>query len=231
MDWKTAGLAHTLSFDLKVDGDFAVADPGTLRLLLRDNVGTVITGYDRVALDDPTTQLVSVTIPAEVNVIADVLFETRYATFEYQVNGRHLSHKIIYRLNNFIPLQALPEDVRGLLGAEEKELPDADIDLLESYLLLLAEHGDDFNEIVLHANWSVVLHAAIRVLPGLPAKMLQTEQFNNAESQRMKVNFSSLRNTLERQLEESLQATLGAPALPLPSLLVVSTPTDPVTGE
>lgn len=236
MDWTTAGKASTIRFDIQAYDEPAVPDAGSLKLTIRDNSGEIIAPYDDLALDDTIIDSVTVSIPASVNTIGAYLFESRYVGLSYTVEGVPYGEQKVYRLTPFLPIQATKEDVRSHLGADAREVPDADIDLVESYFLLVSEQGDGFKTALtsatmtgIQANKCIALHAAIKLLPALPAKLRQMEQFDNSEFQRMKVDFARLRQDLEVQLDENLREVMGT-TTSLKILLMVSNPADVITG-
>lgn len=237
MDWRIAGEDVVLIIETRLGGQFVIPDPGSLTLTVRDNGGAPISGYDQLALSDSTLSSTIVTIAASANAIdAGALFETRYVSLSYRVAGRPLSRYIRYRLSPFIPIQGTPDDVRALVGADQKELPDEDIDLVEAYFFLLNEQGNAFKDALssttaqgIYANKAVELQAALETLPGLPGKMSQMEAFNNAQRQRPKLDFEALRNDLQSRLQDALNLALSAETV-TPILFRVTTPVDVITG-
>lgn len=236
MEWRMAGRDSLFNFDILVEEEFAVPQAGSIKLTMRSGNGSIIAGYDRLSLPDTTLSSVAVTIPAAENNITASLFETRYLNLEYVVAGAPYEQNVVYRLTSFLPIQVRPKDVRALVGAEAKELPDSEIDIFESYLLLLESYGDAFSDAIssdtnasIHANRALALRAAIEVLPALPAKLRALEKFNNAEIQRQKINFKTLRADLEAKLAVELDTMFGGAGAST-TIFMVSQPTDPITG-
>lgn len=236
MQSRTAGEDQLFFVDILVDGEFAVPDAGSIKLTLRDNPGSIFTGFNAVAQVDTNLSTVLVTVPSAQNSIGSALFETRYVKLDYKVGGRPFSESFMYRLTPFLPIQSTERDVRGLVGADEKELPDEDIDLVKSYFILLDEYGAAFGTALtdstvggLYANQAIAIHAALEVLPSLQLKIRQVEKFNNAESQRGKIDFEQLKEDLQELLTRNLEQVFSA-NVTSQVVLMVSSPTDVITG-
>lgn len=241
--WTIAGDEVTLNLDLTFDGQFVQPDPGTVKVTLRDTDGLSFEGWLDKVLPDPMGTSVSLVIPGEVNTLQDSSeIEVRYVRLTFKVEGRPRAVNITYRISPFVPLQASPEGVQALLGATEKEVPASSIDVLAAYYKLMETYADTLGRGIkstkasanIAANKAVELQAALEQMPALSAKLMQSESQDNAMYTRMKVDLPALHRALEIQLAETLKAIGdsldGASQEAILSLMLLTTPTDVITG-
>lgn len=240
--WTTAGEAFTYHFDFTFNGQYVQPDAGSVKLTLRGPNGNPLVGWDHAVQPDPTTTGIDVTIPAEHNALdAGSAFETRWLTVDYLYQGKVCKIPFSYRLTPFLPITATPEGVRHRLGVTERELPTPYIDLTEAYHRLLPTYPEALPAALtgsglanLAANAAIEIRAALDQMPSLPGRMLQSQSQDNAEFQRMKVDFALLTTTLENQLAFELvtmaAALNGAVTETTLSSLMLTLPTDPITG-
>src|SRR5687768_15067284 len=121
MEWRTEGRDNTFHIPILLDGEFAVPDPGSIKLTLRGNDGAIVAGYDQLAQPDTGMSSVSVVTPAAVNGIGASSFETRYIIIDYAVDGKPCVAQKSYRLSVFLPTHVTAGVVRTFLGMDIEE--------------------------------------------------------------------------------------------------------------
>lgn len=239
--WKTAGEDVTINMDVLVDDQFAKPDTGTVLVTLRDNEGLIIPDWARRVMPDPAASVLTIVIPADLNMVGEGEIKARHLRVEYKVNERQYSRNLSYRLSGFLPLTTSADGVRARVGATRSELPDADIDIHGAYYslshgynpaLLRALNSADISAIF--ANNAVEIKAAIDCLPGLRQKILQSETQDNAQFTRMKMDMDRLSELLHAQLVVELagmnEVDSGVVGVTAFERFVLTAPTDIITG-
>ena len=231
--WFFAGENVTLNFDFKVDGEFVVPSSASWIFRLHNGVQ-----------DGVSTPLTGLTTSASIEILASrnqltvgSLYENRFVLVNFIHNGR--SHTLVqtYKLASFVPITAVPGEVRRLTGLVEGELPDQDIDLMGAYFKLFDAYGTDFsNQLVATtyknrlANEAIALQAAIDVAISFPLRVPQSVKSEDSQFIRTSsIDWAALEYGLRRQLQENLTAVISVEET-LPEVFSVATPTDPVTG-
>lgn len=233
--WFTANQNVTLTVDFLVDGDFVMPDTATITL--RDNAGAVIAGWDHIDLTPSGYTSTTVIIPAADNQIAvEKMYESRFAVIDFTVQGTAHQRMISFKLMDFVPMTATPADVRREFGLDESELPDADVDLPSAYFQLTNRFPLVFpaaltlgTHLTLSANLAIVLQAALNLVPSLMFRAGKSFKSEESQFQRNNADFEALRRDLSNRLATEL-ATLTETSSVAVSSLVLSNPTDPVTG-
>jgi hypothetical protein len=237
MKWFQAGEDLTFDIDLLADGIPVTPDGGTVKFTVRDQAGAVIAGLDQQPLTVQGTTA-SILVPAGANAIgADT--ESRFVSVSFIADGASRQQQRAYCLHPFIPLATDENAVRSLLGVSADELPDDDIELVDAYYALLV--GNPAVGAALPttgikrqmANRAIALRAALDALPSLQLRVFQNRTVENSTFGRFQnVSFAQLRADLTDELSAALNAVPDvATAASLPTLLVVSSPTDPVTNS
>lgn len=228
-----------LDVDLKIGNDFAIPDDGSLTLTVRGEDGAAFAGFDKLLLPDTALNHIAVEIPDTVNTLAagkDV--GTRYVEVAFTVDGKSGMVKVIYRLIKFMPVEVGPEQVRQALGISYEELPDSSVDLYLTYLVRAIRPSfvtalQSGTVAAMYANQVLVYAEALRLAPSLQARILKQEEKDNALYTRFTVNFDKLIVDLEAALtaaEAGLDAATGETELAGNAFLIVTQPTDRVTG-
>lgn len=241
--WATAGEDLTLHFNFTHDGQFIVPDNYSVMVTLRDNDGVTITDWSRAVQNHMGLTHLALVVPAAINdVPGGNALESRYVRVEYSYQGKVQTKSLSYRLTPFLPIQATPAGVRNRLGATETEMPDETIDIYEAYYKLLPGYRD-IMPVALKAkdasciavNNAVEIKAALGLMPGLSAKLMQTESQDNGMYARMKINFERLQELLEVQLADELLMMVEVSSGLITSvgggtLMILTNPTDVITG-
>ncbi|RQR63891.1 hypothetical protein DIE18_07095 [Burkholderia sp. Bp9125] len=242
MQWFQAGEDLTFEVELMAGGVQAQPDAGSVTYTVRDQSGAVLAGLDHAALDVPGTTA-QILLPAHVNgITAGNDTETRFVFLAFKTSGQSRQQQVAYGLHPFIPMSADADAVRGLMGVSVDELPDEAIDLIPAYYSLRADYGTDFtNALVVGdsrtrsaANRALAARAAIDALPSFQLRLVQSKQVENSNFSRWDwVDLDKLKEDLTTQLGASLAQlsdTLARTVAVTPTIFVVSSPTDPVTG-
>jgi hypothetical protein len=237
MKWFQAGEDLTFDIDLLADGLPVTPDAGTATVTVRDQAGAVIAGLDHQPLTVQGTTA-SISVPAGANEIGSET-ESRFVTLSFIAGGQSRQQRASYCLHPFIPLATDENAVRSLLGVSADELPDADIELVPAYYALLADNSAVGAALPVAgikrqwANRAIALRAALDALPSLQLRVFQSRTVENSTFGRFQnVSFAQLRADLTDALAAALAAVPAVTtAASLPTLLVVSTPTDPVTNS
>lgn len=237
MKWFQAGEDLTFDIEIIVDGVPALPDDGTVTVTVRDQSGTVLDGLDHKPITVPGTTA-SISVPAGANAIAGDT-ESRFVTLAYVAGGQSRHQQASYALYPFLPIEATEDAVRGLLGVSRDELPDDDIELVPAYFDLKADNGDAFANAFTasdrkrqQANRALAARAALDALPSLQLRVFQARTIENATFTRFQaVDFAKLRDDLTELMQLALNGVSANTTVTYPTLLVVSTPTDPVTNS
>lgn len=177
---------------------------GSVRYTIRDHNGEPFAGFNDVVIPTTaTTSMALINVPVELTEIASE-FEKRLIDV-YWVNQEGPGWKRIpIRLIPDLNLMVQPRDVRNLLGPNETELPDADIDLFTAYLLVKAEYEDIDIALIsggveeLYANQAIATKAALNVLPSLRLRVARQQSDGRVAFQRNKLeSLDELRAELE----------------------------------
>lgn len=232
MKWVQSGADLSVSIPFLVEGEFVTPDTGSITLTFRGADGTVISGllnFPLPTVASGTVQLISTVpgdtsfsnmalqIPAALNQVATGDFESRYVIIRYRAQGSTQEFKTAYNLHPFLPIQATEEDVRSWVGAKYQELPDSEIDLVSNFFSLKSSLGNNFTDALnasglasISANKVLSLTTALKLLPGLPAKLTKLETSSNASIQRNRIDFEALRSDLEAELAQALNEMISA---------------------
>lgn len=231
-----AGQSCSIAVDFIVDGDFAVPDTGTVTYTVRDHSGSPVSGQTSVPVTtDGTTTRINVTIPQAVNEITRTI-EKRSLIVQYQVVGVPYQIVTHYRLSVWLNHTVTATDVRFYLGVKPHELPDEAIDLVSAYFDVNSE-VEDLSEALtgdmaesLAANDAILYRAAIKVIPSLQLAANMSEQVDlNVVSRFDSVDWDRVMRDTTNLYASVIRVLTGEVEI-IPPMMVVSQPTDPVTG-
>lgn len=236
-NWNLSGQALSLYLEFKKDGEFVQPDPGSLYLTIRNHQGAPISGFNKAIQPNVNGTTLLLNIPDTVNVVSSGR-ETRFVRMDFTYGGLPLFIETRYKLTSFIPITAMPSDVRNLLGVREKELKDEEVDLYEAYfkltsvapaLLTALQASDDRS---MYANRAIALKAAIDLIPSMPVRTLKEESLNNASAIRASIDWELLAAQLSGQLSDSLDLIVENAVVDVSfsPIFMVTSPTDPVTN-
>lgn len=224
--------------------EFASGSPtGAFSYSVRDDDGTIVNGLENVIVPIGIGMISArIDIPASANTVSKPVFETRTISWNYPtasgtVNGSHS-----YVLQRSIPFPATPEGVRQLLGVTEKEVPDERIDVLGAYLrfrkplttpdaalLPFITSGDADSYTITRAIEAV---AALELLPTLQISIARRfDSGTNSYERWNRIDWDALAAKLEGMVYEATILVEPTLELAINPILVLSTRTDPLTGE
>lgn len=239
MQYRLLGEPATFTIDFKVDGEFVVPDESSVFLRVRDGQGLPYPQYDKVLLAGVSSTTTQVEIEASVQTGLDS-FMTRILTVYFDYQGREYSVNIPYVVYSFVPLTVTEDNVRSLVGAEYREIPDSDIDIIGRYRILVQLHGSTFTDALRNdsisnrANLALAYFTALSLIPQLRSRLLSRERNDTSEFERFKVDFDKLEAMLIAQFQSEMAAVLDLSGVSGGStdysLMIVTTPTDPVTN-
>lgn len=234
--WSTAGEDVNFLIEYIVDGDFVIPDSATATV--RNDGGTPVAGLTDVPLAVDTTTA-TLTIPAAENsVAAGANFETRYITVKFVAAGKTHNRTFFYKVAPFLPLTVTPDDVRRELGLDSSEAPDKDIDILSAYVLLRVDYGQPIedalvggSEKTIAVNKAIAVKAALELVNGLVFRAAVKIKAEDSAIERMsEFDVNEIRIRLGQRLSKFLGVVQGE-AEDGTAILVLSTPTDAITGE
>lgn len=216
----------------KFRGDYVIPDENSVKYTVYGKTGEAEADLtdQAVAISSSTG---SILVPASKNSITDEI-EYRWVVVTWTIDGRTFQDTYSYSLIPFIPISVDAYRVRSLLGVNQTEILDEEIDPIEGYLYLESSvkgaivAGGKASWI---ANEILVHQVALTFIPSLRLRVAQSVKTQNAEFARLgSINFDYLEQALIANIA-SLKAKLTGTDVVTVSLGVASTQTDPVTNE
>lgn len=231
MDWHFSDGDVTVVLDFLVDGNFVV--PESASYSLRGDDYAVLDSNASVTLVAGATSMIIAVTEANNGIGADD-YQFRYIQFSFVSDGKTYGGNYAYGLTPWLPVWVTAADVRARLSLSTDELPDGDVDLLGAHIDLVKELGTDYTDAAgseEDLNRALMLKAAIASSKSimLRARLLDEADDFIARRFNLQVDFNALQNSLQADLAEALAALTGAPAA-VPTILVVTLPTDAITG-
>lgn len=233
------GRDYAVRVPFLLGGRPVVADPGSVRYTVYGDGGAPITGLVDVGADVPAgAAAVVVTVPGSANQTARRV-GSRAVMVTFTAAGSPGFGSVSYRLAAPPPVWVVPADVRGLLGAARDEIADGEVDLVEAHLEVESAIGADVLAAALAsgdrpaflANRAVAHNAALRLLPSARARYAQSRTNGQEGFSRFRVDFDALEASLRQDYASALALVAGtSDAAGAPVLMVLTTPTDVITG-
>lgn len=232
--WVYAGIDVALTVDYLVDGEFVI--PTSALATVRDHAGVPIGSLTDVALSVASTSAV-LTIPGtNLTLAPNTAFAHRYIDVRFVYNTRTYHQRMSLKVTNFIPMTVTPEDVRRELGLDNLEVPDSHIDLVTAYLTLNEDYpvaaallATDFTAIA--ANQAIAVKAALALTDSLQFRVAVKAKAEDSSIDRMaEFDVDVIRARLGNRLASFLDLVEGVTAVETVPSIVLSTPTDPITG-
>ena len=227
-----------LNIILSQDGEPFIPDVGSVKYNLYDHTGTPL--ISNVAVETTTTTFsIQVTVPATDNVIASGRrFERRTIVVVAARGGKFHRQVVSYRLTPFLNHSVLPSQVRAFMGAQEKELPDEDIDLFAAYLMVEKDFNADRLTAALAsgttqelaANECIKLRAVLDVIPSMKQRIAQSETNGVIGFERPTMtDFGEVERAAQARYYSAKMEALGLTET-APTLILTTTDADPITG-
>jgi len=233
-----AGQDVSLVIPFKVDGEYVTPDEDSVSYSVRDAQGVLISALTNVSVTlTPGVTDTSITIPATNNT-KTLDFETRSVIVTFKVSGQTHNLTLAYRLSDWVNLFINGGTVRGILGLNEFELPDADIDIMAAYASLNDELGDTTLPDALTsgtikaqaANRAVALKAAIEQCTSIPMRAMRSERSGDTAYDRYpRRDWTSLERDLSAELELEVDK-FRVTTKDIPTTFLVGARTDVITG-
>lgn len=215
------------------------ADVGSISYNFYGHTGSKIRGP--VVMTAPAAATaISIPFPASDNSITSPhRFEKRTVVVTYASDGQSYTQTLTWRIIPLLPVWTTEDDVRALLGLNEDELLNDEIDLFSAYLRL----EDELTAATLttaltsglqaetSANTLLAVEAAIALIPSLQLRtpMVQADGGKRYERFRSVPDWRRIAHDLSEMRATLVAAVTGVDLVEQP-LAVFATPTDPVTG-
>lgn len=228
------GSAFSYKTDFVVDGE--LVSPTSAKITVQKNDGSATSVTD-VALsmqaDDTSASYV---IPASVNNTT-LPQEIRYITVKFTYEGVEYVINDLYFLRSSLLIPTTKADVRALVAMSTTELPDENIDLFYAYSELdsdlegtLASLISAGSLLIPKIQKALTAKAAFNSCQMIEMMYFQSEQADNTTYKRFsKVDFEALLARLDGIYNDALVEVTGTDTT-IPSLFIVATGTDVITG-
>lgn len=232
-----AGAAVTITVPFARDGEPFVPSAGAASWTLRGQDGVVLTTGALTGIADTSAQVVI--DAAQATITGGRIFEKRTLLVSAEHEGQPYRWAATYRIHAWLNLTADAGAVRSFIGCDESELPDGDIDLLGAYLKVVGKAGQAAVTTALasgtlleaQANTAVTAQAVLDVLPGLAQRLAKRETDGNRNIERFELDVVSMDLKARTALKDALEAVAVVDdTTTVPTIFVVATRTDPVTG-
>ena len=231
MDWHFSDDEVTVVLDFMVDGNFVI--PESASYSLRGDDYSILDSNSDILLSDDATSTIITTTSTHNNINVND-FQFRYIQYKFIFKGNTYSGNHAYGLTPWLPIWITEDDVRIRLSLSVDELPDRDINLLGSHIDLIKEFGTDYSDATggeEDLNRVLMLKTAIASSKSIMLRARMTDQADDFTTHRFnnQVDFEALQNSLQADLAEALTDLIGLP-VEIPTILIVSVPTDVITG-
>lgn len=219
-----------------------IPDTGSVTYSVWDHSGAPIVGLVDLPLSTgPTTFQYEITISAIYNTISSGrIFSRRTLVISYLKNGATAGITQTYRLVPNMNYTVSPRDIRAFIGINTNELPDEDIDLMATYLMVNNDFGGTYlqNALVsgtiseVYANDAIAMRTVMEVIPSLQARVAQSEKNGVMGYERLKIlDFSSLLAAAYARYFRNRDLVVAIGTIPIDMVLITTTQdADPVTG-
>lgn len=233
------GTAATLRVDFNGPLGTLSADVSSVSWRLFNTAGVQIGNTTSVA-NAAGVGSVSIEVLATNHTIdAARRFEKRTLVTTWKSGGKSYADRTTYRVIPLLNHSVTADDVRTLLGLNEDELQDTEIDITAAYFRFEEDATQAALETALasgtmsevRANRGIAADAALAIIPSMPIRTTQTQANGELRSERFRTppDFSALEATIRNQRSEALTAVASTETI-VPSLLVLTSPTDVITG-
>lgn len=230
------GSAAAVAFELQGPTGPLVPDIDSASYRVFDQSGSLLSGPITLITTDVTSRIVIPTAGAGNTITAPRQFEKRTVQLDWASDGRAYTLRQFYRIIPFVNMTASVSDVRALLGLSEDELADDEIDLFSAYLWVdtstpLASALASGTRLELSANRAIVCQAALRSVITLELRAAHAVEDGTQKFERFsKIDFNEIRRNIQAELSSAMTLLSGG-AVPLPTLVALVLPVDPVTGS
>ena len=221
----------SVGVQFRIRGDYVIPDEGTVTYTVYDSSGEAYADLTNQSGPDGSS-VGSIEVPASKNTLeGDVGF--RWVIVRWKKEGLSYQDTYHYALIPFAPVAVTPERVRSLLGVNETEVLDSEVDAIEAYLSLnetlrtALSFGGRTTWIV---NEILARRVALNLMPTLQLRVAAVLKTQNSEFQRLRaIDFRKLEASLMSDID-TLEAEVTGIASVTPVFGVGSNRTDPITG-
>lgn len=220
-------------------GEPFIPDVGSVTWSLRGHAGTLVPGYVDTPLSTGVTDVEKVlTVPALQNTITGTnFFEKRSVIVSALRAGRPWSSVVHYQVIPWLLHTVTPQSARALIGLDQYDLDDSEIDIFGAYLFMRNRLTDTVivaalsagTQVEARANRAIGAKAILDALPALSNRILKSKTDGTIKAERFKFDIELMRRTLQGYVDDAVFDALGDNGA---STLAYSfgTPTDVITG-
>lgn len=228
------GSAFQYKTDFVVDGE--LVSPTSAKITVQKN-GGVATSVTDVALSmDQDATSASYLIAGSVNNTT-LPQELRFITVKFTYEGTEYLINDVYFLKASLLIPATKADVRALVSMSTTELPDDNIDLFYAYSQLDTDLAGTLAGLITNGSTllpeiqkALIAKAAFNSCQMIEMMYFQSEQADNTNYKRFsKIDFEALLARLGRLYNQAIIDVSGTEST-IPSLFIVATGTDAITG-
>lgn len=234
------GGAYSVTFDLMVEGEYAPFDVGSTSYSIYDNSGAVMSGYSNVAITTEEGQnRLSIEIPSGVHTVGSgKTFEKRTVSLTTKYLDKTYNIRQSYYVTPYLNYTVTPKDVIILSGVRDGEILEPEVDLVSAYVRVANLMGSSTlttnlaagTILQVQANEAIKAQAALDLLTTIELKAFKKLGGDSLNYTRFDgIDFNTIRGNLQNILLQAISATQSEEYTP-PSLFLLTTPTDAVTG-
>lgn len=221
----------------KVEDDFVVPDADSVKVTIRGQSGSVVSGWNRKAVDHAGKSAITLVIDGAANQTTGGQREKRTVIVEFEIDDVVHKCQSSYFVTDYLNITATPDDVRRVFGAEPSELPDSMISIEDAYydLVRIYDNKTDLDAAFVDsdnmqmANQLVVAQAASKVLQAMQVRLNKIDASDQESFTRFEVDFPALANSIARLGSEAADVVFQRGDV-TSNLFTKVTPTDVVTG-
>lgn len=215
------------------------APDGAVSWVLRDLAGNQLTTGSVTPEAGAVSTLV--VVPADFNTlgVGDPLRITRDLDWSYTTSGAVRSGSTRYFVEGVVPFPVSTDGVRTLVGIPAHNLPDEEISLIEAFWDFQTLVGSDnlvpFTGVDGASSAAIArgieAKAALRLLPGLPARVASKEGSGTDSFTREKIDWEKLEKHCQTLVELAQTAVAGTTSVSTGSIFLLTQPVDPFGAE
>lgn len=218
---------------------FDLTSVNTVKYTIYGHSGSVIRQDVNLSIQ-ANDKFVSISLLGSDNSISSGRrFEKRRLKASWQSQGQEYSVVKYWRVLPYLDYSTVPDDVRALLGFNDDDLRDDEIDIFSAFLSIEAEVTEPVltaalqsgTTLEMQANRLIAVQSALAMIPSLELRTAASVVDGNRRWDRFRTPpdwemIAARLAALKSQAIASITATPQAS----PTITMVSTPTDAVTG-
>jgi len=232
------GKTLNVRVDFKIGDD--PASPTVAAFVVRDMDGIVVTSTPITIVSGATSAWI--VIPAIAHVLTGgEKYRQHRIEVSYEVSNMVFDIQYAYYVVPDLFISHTPDEVRLILGVNDVEVPDADIDFYRSYVdLSSGKYGEDFLTALSSADMDLVFAAKqllfwqtlLNLVPITRMRLYKSVESETSKITRLSTSTSlqPVEALINARYNEYLAIIYTSSPLVTPTLFVVTSPADPVTG-